>query len=54
MALHAAVARRRLADLVAGTEGEARRAAAQAYAEPEQITALDAVIAHLAPGFSDE
>jgi anti-sigma factor RsiW len=51
LALHAAVARLRLAELVAGSEGEALRAAAQAYAEREQVTALDAVTEHLAPGF---
>ncbi len=52
LALHAAVARLRLADLVAGAQGEALRAAAQAYAEREQITAIDAVTEHLAPGFA--
>ncbi|HEX3760466.1 MAG TPA: AAA family ATPase [Kofleriaceae bacterium] len=52
MALHAAVARLRLAALIAGTEGDTLRAAAHAYAEREQITAPGAVLEHLAPGFT--
>jgi tetratricopeptide (TPR) repeat protein len=52
LALHAAVARRRLADLIGGAEAQALRAAARAYAEREQITAIDAVTEHLAPGFT--
>jgi hypothetical protein len=52
LALHAAVARLRLADLLGGSEGDALRAAALAYAAREQITAVSAVTDHLAPGFS--
>jgi hypothetical protein len=52
MALHAAIARLRLAALVAGTEGAGLRAAAHGYAEREQITASGAVLDQLAPGFT--
>jgi hypothetical protein len=52
LALHAAVARLRLADLIGGSEGDALRASALAYAAREQVTALSAVTDALAPGFS--
>jgi eukaryotic-like serine/threonine-protein kinase len=52
LALHAAVARLRLADLLGGTEADTLRASALAYAARENVTALAAVAEHLAPGFS--
>jgi predicted Ser/Thr protein kinase/tetratricopeptide (TPR) repeat protein len=52
LALHAAVARLRLADLVVGSEGDSLRASALAYTAREQITAFSAVADALAPGFS--
>ncbi|HWO25865.1 MAG TPA: serine/threonine-protein kinase [Kofleriaceae bacterium] len=52
LALHAAVARLRLADLLCGSEGDTLRASALSYAAREQITALSAVTDTLAPGFS--
>jgi hypothetical protein len=52
MALHAAVVRRRLADLVGGSEADALRAAARSYAEREGVTAIAEVTEHLAPGFA--
>ncbi|HMG20332.1 MAG TPA: hypothetical protein VK607_03410, partial [Kofleriaceae bacterium] len=52
LALHAAVARLRLAAVVGGSAGDALRAAAQAYAVGEGVTAVAAVTEHLAPGFA--
>jgi eukaryotic-like serine/threonine-protein kinase len=52
LALHAAVARLRLADLVGGSEGESLRASALGYAAREHVTAVSAITDHLAPGFS--
>ncbi len=54
LALHAAVARLRLADLVGGSEGDALRASALAYAAREQVTAVSAITDSLAPGFSSD
>jgi hypothetical protein len=53
LALHAAVARLRLAQLVGGSEAESLRAGALAYAAREGVTAVAAVTAHLAPGFAE-
>jgi hypothetical protein len=52
LALHAAVARLRLADLVGGSGADTLRASALAYAAREGVTAVAAVAEHLAPGFS--
>ena len=51
LALHAAVVRRRLADLVGGSEADVLRAAARSYAEREHVSAIADVTEHLAPGF---
>src|SRR5262249_4900042 len=51
MALHAAVARLRLADLVGGSEADALRADARAYDERAHVTAIADVVEPLAPGF---
>jgi L-alanine-DL-glutamate epimerase-like enolase superfamily enzyme len=53
LAIHAAVARLRLADLLGGSEGDALRASALSSAAREQLTALSAVTDTLAPGFSN-
>jgi hypothetical protein len=52
LALHAAVARLRLAEVTGGAEADALRAAAHAYAAREAITAVAAVTEQLAPGFA--
>jgi hypothetical protein len=51
LALHAAVVRRRLADLVGGSEADVLRADARSYAEREHVSAIADVTEHLAPGF---
>jgi spermidine synthase len=39
---------------IGGSEGDTLRASALSYAEREQVTALSAIINHLATGFSPD
>jgi len=52
MALHAAVARRRLGAVVGGDEGRALTAEAEAWMTRAGITNADGLVRMLAPGFA--
>jgi hypothetical protein len=49
VAMHLAVARRRLGALLGGDEGRGLSALADAYFEREGVTAIDAITAHVSP-----